>query len=112
LSRAYIAAGWWRELGPPVRQALRRTSATHVYTGRGDLDCPRRNRRLPEYLYDEWLENVLLYDDPEGCAEKIARLRDAGVERLLLWMGPGGVAHELLVRSMRLFAEEVAPRFR
>ena len=55
---------------------------------------------------------MLLFDDPEGCAEKIARLRDAGVQRLLLWMGPGGVDHDLVVRSMRLFAEEVAPRFR
>jgi hypothetical protein len=39
-------------------------------------------------------------------------LRDAGVERLLLWMGVGGVDHALVVRSMRLFAEQVLPRFR
>jgi hypothetical protein len=58
------------------------------------------------------LEHVLLFDDPDGCAEKVAQLRDAGVERLLLWMGVGGVEHELVVRSMRLFAEEVAGRFR
>jgi len=50
--------------------------------------------------------------DPDGCAETIARLRDAGVRRLLPWMGPGGMPHDLVVRSMRLFAEEVAPRFR
>jgi len=72
----------------------------------------KRGGRLPDYAYEDWLENVLLFDDPDGCAEKIARLRDAGVRRLLLWMGPGGVPHDLLVRSMRLFAEEVAPRFR
>ena len=68
--------------------------------------------RLPDYAYDDWLDNVLLYDDPEGCAEKIARLRDAGVRRIILWMGPGGVPHDLLVRSMRLFAERVMPCFR
>jgi alkanesulfonate monooxygenase SsuD/methylene tetrahydromethanopterin reductase-like flavin-dependent oxidoreductase (luciferase family) len=72
----------------------------------------KRGGRLPDYAYDEWLENVLLFDDPEGCAEKVARLRDAGVRRLLLWMGPGGVSHDLVVRSMRLFAEHVMPRFR
>ena len=49
----------------------------------------QRGGRLPEYAYDDWLEHVLLFDDPEGCAEKVARLRDAGVERLLLWMGVG-----------------------
>ena len=72
----------------------------------------RRGGRLPEYAYEEWLQHVLLFDDPDGCAEKVRHLRDAGVERLLLWMGVGGVAHELIVRSMRLFAEHVAPRFR
>jgi alkanesulfonate monooxygenase SsuD/methylene tetrahydromethanopterin reductase-like flavin-dependent oxidoreductase (luciferase family) len=72
----------------------------------------RRGGRLPEYAYEDWLEHVLLFDDPDGCAEKVAQLRDAGVERLLLWMGVGGVAHDLVVRSMTLFAEQVAPRFR
>jgi alkanesulfonate monooxygenase SsuD/methylene tetrahydromethanopterin reductase-like flavin-dependent oxidoreductase (luciferase family) len=72
----------------------------------------KRGGRLPEYAYDDWLEHVLLFDEPAGCAEKVRRLRDAGVERLLLWMGPGGVEHELLVRSMRLFAEQVMPEFR
>lgn len=72
----------------------------------------RRGGWLPEFAYEDWLEHVLLFDEPAGCIEKIARLRDAGVERLLLWMGPGGVSHDLLVRSMRLFADEVLPRFR
>jgi alkanesulfonate monooxygenase SsuD/methylene tetrahydromethanopterin reductase-like flavin-dependent oxidoreductase (luciferase family) len=72
----------------------------------------RRGGRLPDYAYDDWLENVLLFDDPAGCVEKVERLRDAGVERLLLWMGVGGVDHALVVRSMRLFAEQVLPRFR
>jgi hypothetical protein len=27
------------------------------------------------------------------------------------WQGVGGIAHEHVVRSMRLFAEEVAPHF-
>jgi alkanesulfonate monooxygenase SsuD/methylene tetrahydromethanopterin reductase-like flavin-dependent oxidoreductase (luciferase family) len=88
------------------------TTPTTVEMPRGYELYEKRGGRLPEYAYDDWLEHVLLFDDPEGCAEKIARLRDAGVERLLLWMGPGGVDHELLVRSMRLFAERVIPSFR
>ena len=72
----------------------------------------KRGGRLPELVYDDWAENVMLFDDPAGCAEKIAQLRDAGARRLLLWMGVGGMDHDLVVRSMRLFAEEVMPRFR
>jgi len=68
--------------------------------------------KLPEVVYDEWVENVLLFDTAEGCAEKIAALRDAGARRLLLWMGVGGVEHDLVVRSMKIFAEKVAPLFR
>jgi hypothetical protein len=79
---------------------------------RGYALYEQRGGRLPEYTYEQWLDEVLLFDDPDGCAEKVALLRDAGVERLLLWMGVGGLADELVVRSMRLFAEQVAPRFR
>jgi alkanesulfonate monooxygenase SsuD/methylene tetrahydromethanopterin reductase-like flavin-dependent oxidoreductase (luciferase family) len=64
------------------------------------------------YEYEDWAENRFLFDDPQGCIEKIAVLRDAGVENLVLWMGIGGVDHEHVMRSMRLFAEEVAPKFR
>jgi alkanesulfonate monooxygenase SsuD/methylene tetrahydromethanopterin reductase-like flavin-dependent oxidoreductase (luciferase family) len=72
----------------------------------------RRGGRLPEYAYENWLDNVLLFDDPDGCAEKVARLQAAGVERLLLWMGVGGLDHHLVVRSMRLFADAVMARVR
>lgn len=72
----------------------------------------KRGGKLPELVYEDWVENVLLFDDPEGCTEKLAALRDAGVRRILLWMGVGGVEHDLVVRSMQLFAEKVAPHFR
>jgi alkanesulfonate monooxygenase SsuD/methylene tetrahydromethanopterin reductase-like flavin-dependent oxidoreductase (luciferase family) len=88
------------------------TTPTTTEMPRGYELYEKRAGRLPDYAYDDWLETVLLYDDPDGCVEKIARLRDAGVCRLILWMGPGGVPHDLLVRSMRLFAERVMPRFR
>ena len=41
-----------------------------------------------------------------------ALLMAAHLATLTLWMGPGGVSHDLLVRSMRLFAEQVIPQFR
>jgi alkanesulfonate monooxygenase SsuD/methylene tetrahydromethanopterin reductase-like flavin-dependent oxidoreductase (luciferase family) len=88
------------------------TTPTTTEMPRGYELYEKRGGRLPEYAYDDWLEHVLLFDEPAGCVEKIHRLREAGVERLLLWMGPGGVAHDLLVRSMRLFAERVLPAFR
>ncbi len=87
------------------------TTPTTTEMPRGYELYERRGGRLPDYSYDDWLENVLLFDEPAACREKIAALQEAGVRRLLLWMGPGGVSHDLLVRSMRLFAEQVLPHF-
>lgn len=90
----------------------RLTTPTTTEMPKGYELYEKRGGRLPDFRYDDWAENVLLFDDPDGCAEKLRVLVDAGVRRILLWMGVGGVAHEHVVRSMRLFAEEVAPRFR
>jgi alkanesulfonate monooxygenase SsuD/methylene tetrahydromethanopterin reductase-like flavin-dependent oxidoreductase (luciferase family) len=68
----------------------------------------------PEIPDDEWAVQTgtnLVVDDPAGCIEKLEVLRDAGVRNVVCWMGVGGIAHEHVVRSMHLFAEEVAPRF-
>jgi alkanesulfonate monooxygenase SsuD/methylene tetrahydromethanopterin reductase-like flavin-dependent oxidoreductase (luciferase family) len=93
-----------------ILQELTTPTTTEMPTGY-DL-YEKLSGRLPELVYDDWVDNVLLFDDPAGCADKIAMLRDAGVRRLLLWVGPGGVDHDLAVRSMRLFAEQVMPLFR
>ena len=93
-----------------ILQELTTPTTTEMPTGY-DL-YEKLGGRLPELVYDDWVDNVLLFDDPAGCADKIAMLRDAGVRRLLLWVGPGGVDHDLAVRSMRLFAEQVMPLFR
>jgi alkanesulfonate monooxygenase SsuD/methylene tetrahydromethanopterin reductase-like flavin-dependent oxidoreductase (luciferase family) len=69
----------------------------------------------PEIRDDDWQRQIdtnLVFDDPAGCIEKIELLHDAGVRNVVCWQGVGGVAHEHVVRSMRLFAEEVAPHFR
>jgi hypothetical protein len=39
-------------------------------------------------------------------------LRRARFGHYLLWVGPGGVDHDLAVPSVRLFAEQVTPKFR
>jgi len=88
------------------------TTPTTTEMPRGYELYEKRGGRLPDYSYEDWLDNVLLFDEPAACRDKIAALRAAGVQRLLLWMGPGGVSHDLLVRSMRLFAEQVMPHFR
>jgi alkanesulfonate monooxygenase SsuD/methylene tetrahydromethanopterin reductase-like flavin-dependent oxidoreductase (luciferase family) len=62
----------------------------------------------------EWAARTsssLLFTDPEGMAEHIAVLRDAGVRNVVPWMGIGGVPQQHVLRSMQLFAEHVMPKF-
>lgn len=66
---------------------------------------------LDDADYEERCDTMMLFDDPKGCAEKIAMLRDAGLRQVVVWMGVGGVAHQDVTRAIRLFAEEVAPLF-
>lgn len=44
-------------------------------------------------------------------ADHMAVLRDAGVRNVVPWMGVGGVDQQHVLRSMRLFAEHVMPKF-
>ncbi|MCU1457824.1 MAG: luciferase [Actinomycetia bacterium] len=93
-----------------ILQKLTTPTATEMPQGYAIYE--KRGGQLPDRTYDDWAENVMLFDDPAGAIEKIRMLENAGVRRLLLWMGVGGVDHEVVVRSMRLFAEEVMPHFR
>jgi alkanesulfonate monooxygenase SsuD/methylene tetrahydromethanopterin reductase-like flavin-dependent oxidoreductase (luciferase family) len=63
--------------------------------------------------YDQLLEqNVILFGDPVRCREKIQVMQEAGITSLLCFMNFGGLVHEKVRESMRLFAEEVMPYFR
>jgi hypothetical protein len=59
--------------------------------------------------YETWAEEILLFDDPTGCREKLLALKDVGVQNVALWMGVGGVPNDDVQQSMRIFAEEVMP---
>jgi alkanesulfonate monooxygenase SsuD/methylene tetrahydromethanopterin reductase-like flavin-dependent oxidoreductase (luciferase family) len=67
---------------------------------------------LRKRTWEDLLESALLIGSPETVARKVQELQDAGVGELACWMNFGGIPPEKARRSMQLFAEEVAPRFR
>ena len=73
-------------------------------------DRDTRVAAMPSLTYDEWNDSILVFDDPDGCYERLRMLKEAGVQNLVVLMGVGGMAHEHVERSMRLFADEVLPR--
>ena len=68
--------------------------------------------RLRAQTWEELLDNALLVGSPETVARKVAELDQAGVGELACWMNFGGIPPDKARRSMRLFAQEVMPRFR
>lgn len=49
--------------------------------------------------------------DPDIASESVARFQACGVDELILIMQMGTVPQELVLRSLRVFAEHVMPRF-
>src|SRR5206468_10432 len=65
-----------------------------------------RLRRFHEYLDDGWA----LIGTPDEVRDGLQRYLDAsGLQRVMLLMALPGLATALALRSMRLFADEVAP---
>lgn len=62
--------------------------------------------------FDELARDRFVLGDPDECAREIERYRDLGVDRLHLRMNWPGMPLEVALEGLRLFAREVAPRFR
>ncbi|HEY0638057.1 MAG TPA: LLM class flavin-dependent oxidoreductase [Pseudonocardiaceae bacterium] len=61
--------------------------------------------------YDELLgAGLLLSGEPDDVAAQLGRVAELGVDHLLLLANFGAMPHELVARTLRRFAEEVAPR--
>lgn len=65
-----------------------------------------------ELDYDFLHPRNLLFGTPEYVTEKIQELKEElNVQHLLLWVNHNGLSHEKLMKSLRLFTEEVMPNF-
>ena len=83
----------------------------------GELDIPRRDlsERALQAARDErnapGSQLTTIIGDPAAARESVSRFRDAGVDELVLVMQMGTVPHEIILESLRTFAEGVMPHF-
>jgi alkanesulfonate monooxygenase SsuD/methylene tetrahydromethanopterin reductase-like flavin-dependent oxidoreductase (luciferase family) len=67
-------------------------------------------RRLETLTYEAIRGERAIFGEPAYCRERLQQLReDFGAQQLMAWMDIGGMPHDKVLRSMRLFAEGVAP---
>lgn len=73
------------------------------------------NAQAPNALSEEWIRTWCLYGSPETVAQQLAHYDGLGVGNVLMGFTNGPLTPEryaLTQSSMRLFAEQVMPRFR
>lgn len=75
-------------------------------------DRRERAESLSRVTYEDLLRDRLAYGTPDMVVERLATLRDTlGLSGVVIEPNVGGgVPREAVMRSLRLFAEEVAPR--
>ena len=71
----------------------------------------RRERADMPLGYDYILDNRAFIGTPDHVSAQIAALRAQGIEYFGCNFAMGGIPHEKVLRSMRLFTDEVMPRF-
>jgi alkanesulfonate monooxygenase SsuD/methylene tetrahydromethanopterin reductase-like flavin-dependent oxidoreductase (luciferase family) len=83
----------------------------------GELDVPRdfmpeaELQAAMDQRNSEGSQLSALVGDPVCAREMVQRFVDVGVDELILVMQMGTVPHELIMQSLRTFAEEVMPHF-
>jgi alkanesulfonate monooxygenase SsuD/methylene tetrahydromethanopterin reductase-like flavin-dependent oxidoreductase (luciferase family) len=75
------------------------------FFGDADLDDAMAARNQPG------TQAAAIVGDPVAARETVARFVDMGVDELILVMQMGTVPHELIMKSLRTFAEGVMPHF-
>lgn len=82
-----------------------RLDVPRAFLGDADLDEAMAARNAPG------TQLASIVGDPAAARESIARFVDVGVDELILVMQLGTVPHELIMESIRTFAEKVMPHF-
>jgi alkanesulfonate monooxygenase SsuD/methylene tetrahydromethanopterin reductase-like flavin-dependent oxidoreductase (luciferase family) len=70
-----------------------------------DFEAVRANRNAPGSMM------LSIVGDPRCARETVQRFVDVGVDELICVMQMGTVSHDLILRSLRVFAEQVMPHF-
>jgi probable F420-dependent oxidoreductase len=95
----------WDEVGEPYAQFVA-LAASLAAPGR----TPAKVKTINPFALDADLRSSALFGSPETCAKMLGELREIGIERVIGFVHIGGLQHEQIESSMRLFAAEVMPR--
>ena len=55
---------------------------------------------------------LIVAGDPERCIRKIERIQEYGADQVICFHQFGGLEHERIMESIRLFGEQIIPHFK
>jgi probable F420-dependent oxidoreductase len=93
----------WAEVGEPYSEFVA-LAASLAAPGR----VPSKLSSDP-FALDADLRSSALFGSPGTCLKMLAELREIGIERVIGFVHIGGLRHEQVVASLKLFASEVMP---
>lgn len=98
------------------------TCLRHVFVAESDREAEEQGRAYVEYYMKSTVQfrpvgaherGEMIFGGPKTVIERMRRLeRLTGVNNVICWMNFGGLPQAMVLRSMRLFAEEVIPALR
>lgn len=86
-----------------------------VYNKRAEAISDVKIHEPPNALSEDWIATWCLYGSPDTVAKKLQAYADLGIGNILLGFANGPLTAERLAlgeKSMKLFAEQVMPRFK
>ena len=102
----YLAANdetAWEEAARPYGDFL---SLAERLAGPGG--SPSQRGRNP-FALNGGLEDAALFGSPDTCIERIHALENIGITRAIMFVHIGGLGHDQIMGSLRLFCTEVLP---
>jgi alkanesulfonate monooxygenase SsuD/methylene tetrahydromethanopterin reductase-like flavin-dependent oxidoreductase (luciferase family) len=99
---------FYRELGSIIEASASAAGARAIE------QRAERGARLQNITYDEVLRDKVLVGTPDQVSDRLRGLKEElGLDGILAELNSGAlIAHEQVVRSLRLLCEEVMPRFK
>jgi len=98
------------------------TCIRHVFVAESDRDAEEQGRAYVEFYLKSTAQfrpigpherGEMIFGSPKTVISKLHRLNElTGVNNLICWMNFGGMPQDMVLRSMKLLAQEVIPAMR
>jgi alkanesulfonate monooxygenase SsuD/methylene tetrahydromethanopterin reductase-like flavin-dependent oxidoreductase (luciferase family) len=98
----------YEELGKPFPESL----SYYLHIAKTGKDMASKRKEIQKLEIDDIVDAaIVLGGDPESVVRGLKVWEECGIDQIMIQPDWGGVSHEQIMESYRLFGEHVIPRF-